>query len=133
MTDDEERLVDTEEKNQRNERALRYLLHREASVTAKCEDLESRARRKNLRIYGVKEDEGNDNNMLDFISDLIRTSLALPEDLNLNIERAHRSLTMKPKDPKKPPRSIMLFPTFWRSCSLQAIAKTLDLRIASRT
>lgn len=108
MTDYEERLVNAEEKTQRSERALRYLLHREASVAAKCEDLESRARRNNLRIYGVKEDEENNSNMLEFISDLIRTSLMLSADMNLNIVRAHRSLTMKPKDPKKPPRSIIV-------------------------
>lgn len=108
MTDYEERIGEAEEKTQRNERALQYLLHREASMAAKCEDLESRARRNNLRIYGVKEDEEINSNMLDFISDLIRTSLALPGDLNLNIVRAHRSLTMKPRDPKNPPRSIIV-------------------------
>lgn len=108
MTEYEERLVDSEEKTQRNERALRYLLHREANMAAKCEDLESRARRNNLRIYGVKEDEENNSNMLDFVSDLIRTSLALPGGQDLNIVRAHRSLTMKPKDPKNPPRSIIV-------------------------
>lgn len=104
----EERLVDAEEKTQRKERALRYLLHREANLAAKCEDLESRARRNNLRIYGVKENKENNSNMLDFISNLFRTSLALPGDMNLNIVRAHSSLTMKPKDPKKPPRSIIV-------------------------
>lgn len=72
MTDYEDRLVDVEEKTQRNDRALRYLLHREANMTAKCKDLESRARRNNLRIYGVKEDEENNSNMLEFTSDLIR-------------------------------------------------------------
>ncbi|CAK6984778.1 hypothetical protein NL108_003847 [Scomber scombrus] len=84
MTDYEERLVDTEKKTNPNPnpRALRHLLHREASVAAKCEDLESRARRNNLRIYGVKEDEENNSNLLDFISNLIRTSLALTGDTN---------------------------------------------------
>ncbi len=45
----------TEDKALRHERAIRYLLHRDAKLSAKCEDLESRARRNNLRIYGVKE------------------------------------------------------------------------------
>uniref|UniRef100_A0A672Y8S3 L1 transposable element RRM domain-containing protein n=1 Tax=Sphaeramia orbicularis TaxID=375764 RepID=A0A672Y8S3_9TELE len=108
LTEYEERLAAAEEKSQRSERALRYLLYRDASISAKCEDLESRARRNNLRIYGVKEDEENNSNMIDFISDLIRTSLTLPGDLNLNIVRAHRSLTMKPKNPESPPRSIIV-------------------------
>ena len=46
--------------------------------------------------------------MLSFIIDLIRTSLTLLEDLNLNLVRAHRSLTMKPKDPASHPRSIIV-------------------------
>jgi len=104
----EQRLSDAEDKSQRNERALHYLLLRDASLSAKCEDLESRARRNNVRIYGVKEDEETNKDMLSFVNDLIRTSLTLPEELKLNIERAHRSLTMKPKDATSPPRSIIV-------------------------
>uniref|UniRef100_A0AAY5L6A1 Myosin tail domain-containing protein n=1 Tax=Esox lucius TaxID=8010 RepID=A0AAY5L6A1_ESOLU len=51
MTENEQRLSDAEDKSQRNERALHYLLQRDASLSAKCEDLESRARRNNVRIY----------------------------------------------------------------------------------
>ena len=108
VTEYEQRLSDAEDKSQRNERALHYLLQRDASLSAKCEDLESRARRNNVRIYGVKEDEETNKDMLSFVNDLIRTSLTLPEELNLNVERAHRSLTMKPKDAASPPRSIIV-------------------------
>lgn len=76
---------------------IRYLLCREAKLSAKCEDLESRARRNNLRIYGVKEGEER-NDMINFITNLMRTSLDLPDELDLCVERAHRSLTMKPRD-----------------------------------
>lgn len=106
MTEAEQRQGDTEDKIQKHERALRFLLQRDANLSAKCEDLESRARRNNLRIYGIKEGEEK-GDMLGFISSLIHTSLALPEELNLNIVRAHRSLTMKPKD-SGPPRSIIV-------------------------
>ena len=68
------------------------MLQRDASLSAKCDDLESRARRNNVRIYGVKEDEDTHGDMLSFINDVIRTSLSLPEEPNLNIVRAHRSL-----------------------------------------
>ena len=104
----EQRQSDTEDKTQRNERALHYLLQRDASLSAKCDDLESRARRNNVRIYGVREDEDTHGDMLSFIKDLIRTSLSLPEEPSLNIVRAHRSLTMRPKDPASPPRSIIV-------------------------
>ena len=63
-----------------HERAIHYLLQKEAKLSAKCEDLESRAKRNNLRIYGVKEGEES-NDMIKFISNLMRTSLELPEDL----------------------------------------------------
>ena len=107
VTEYEQRLGAAEDKTQRRERALRYLLQQDASLTAKCVDLESRARRNNLRIYGVTEDNEN-NDMLNYISNLIQTALPLPEDLNLNIVRAHRSLTMKPTNPGSPPRSIIV-------------------------
>lgn len=107
-TDYEQRLSEAEDKSRRNERTLRHLLQREAILSAKCEDLESRARRNNVRIYGVKEDEETNKDMLRFINDIIRTSLTLPEELKLNIERAHRSLVMKPKDAASPPRSIIV-------------------------
>lgn len=102
VTEYEQRLSDAEDNSQRNERALRYLLQRDASLSAKCED--SRARRNNVRIYAVKEDEETNKDMLSFVMDLIRTSLTIPEELNLNVVRAHRSLTMKPKDAASPPR-----------------------------
>lgn len=106
MTEYEQRLSDAEDKTQRNKRVLHYL-QRDASLSAKCEDLESRARRNNVRIYGVKEDEETNKDMLSFMTELIRTSLSLPEELDLNV-RAHCSLTMKPKDPASPPRPIIV-------------------------
>lgn len=106
VTNVEQRISDSEDKALRHERAIRYLLQKEAKLSAKCEDLESRARRNNLRIYGVKEGEEK-NDMIKFISNLMRSSLELPEDFDLCLERAHRSLTMKPKEPA-PPRSIII-------------------------
>lgn len=110
VTEYEQRLSDAEDKTQRNERerVLHYLLQKDAGLSAKREDLESRARRNNVRIYGVKEDEETNKDMLSFITELIRTSLTLPEELDLNVVRAQRPLTMKPKDPASPPRSIIV-------------------------
>lgn len=106
VTETQQRVSNNEDQIQRHERAIRHLLHREANLTAKCEDIESRARRNNLRIYGIKEGEEK-NDMIPFITGLIRTSLKLPDDMDLGIERAHRSLTMKPKD-TAPPRSVIV-------------------------
>lgn len=106
VTNVEQRVSDTEDKTLRHGRAIRYLLQREAKLFAKCEDRESKARRNNLRKYGVKEGEEM-NDTIKFISNLMRTSLELPDDLDLYVARAHRSLTMKPKEPA-PLRSIIV-------------------------
>lgn len=111
MTEYEQRLDDAEEKKNNEMKEPLAICFNEklpvAYLQNTYEDLESRARRNNLCIYGVKEGEEN-NEMLGFISNLIQTSLSLPGDLNLNIMRAHRSLTMKPKDLGSPPRSIII-------------------------
>lgn len=106
VTDVEQRVSDVDENTLRHERAIRHLLQREAKLSAKCDDLESRARRNNLRIYGVKEGEER-NDMAKFVTDFLRTSFDLTEETDLCVERAHRALTMKPKDPA-PPRSIIV-------------------------
>ena len=49
-----------------------------------------------------------ENDMIPFISELLCTSLHLPEDLDVCIERAHRVLTMRPKHASAPPRSIIV-------------------------
>ncbi|CAL9703923.1 unnamed protein product [Knipowitschia caucasica] len=106
MTDIKERVSDNEDQLQRHDRAIRYMLQREAKLSAKCEDLESRSRRNNLRIFGVREGEEK-NDMIRFITGMIRNTLKLPQDLDLGVERAHRSLTMKPRE-DAPPRSIIV-------------------------
>lgn len=106
ITDTNQRMSDAEDQLLRHDRVLRYMLQREANLSAKCEDLESRERRNNLRIYGIPEGEEK-NDMISFVTDLMHTSLKLPQDMNLNIERAHRSLGTKPMG-SAPPRSIIV-------------------------
>lgn len=106
IIDAKQRVSDNEDQLQRHERAIRHLLHQEAKLSAKCEEYESRSRRNNVRIYGIKEGEEK-NDMIPFITGMIRTSFKLPEDMDLGIERAHRSLMVKPKD-SAPPRSIIV-------------------------
>lgn len=61
----------------------------------KIDDLESRSRRNNLRIYGIPEDtEGK--SVMDFVKDLLKSQLDLPAELDLQIQRAHRALRPKP-------------------------------------
>lgn len=58
-------------------------------MSVKCEELESQARRNNLYIYGVKEQQEKDYYYI-----------TLQEDMDLCIERARRSLVMKSKNSK---------------------------------
>uniref|UniRef100_A0A3Q3FYM6 L1 transposable element RRM domain-containing protein n=1 Tax=Kryptolebias marmoratus TaxID=37003 RepID=A0A3Q3FYM6_KRYMA len=92
ITDNNQRVSDAEDQ--------------EANLSAKCKDLESRVKRNNLRIYGIPEGEEK-NDMISFVIDLMRTSLKLPQDMDLCVERAHRSLNAKPKH-SAPPRSIIV-------------------------
>lgn len=97
----EERLGETEDRAARLERSVAFLLHQEAMLAAKCDDLESRSRRKNIRIHSIPE--GTEiNNIIGFVTDFIRSSLQIPVAVDIHIERAHRSLIAKPKDSAPP-------------------------------
>ncbi|KAI4827978.1 hypothetical protein KUCAC02_031334 [Chaenocephalus aceratus] len=97
MVNTEERLGDTEDR----------MLHQEAKLAAKCDDSESRSRRNNVRIHGIPEGcEKNDT--IGFISGFIRSSLQIPAEVDMRIERAHRSLLAKPKENTAPPRAIIV-------------------------
>ena len=98
---------DAEDNGRRHERAIRYLLRREMNLSARCEDLQNRSRRINLRIYRVPEDsEGKD--VKAFAKTLIQSVFKPMPDVKLQIERAHRSLTTKPTDPAATPRSLIV-------------------------
>ncbi|KAK7895701.1 hypothetical protein WMY93_021026 [Mugilogobius chulae] len=74
----------------------------------KVSDLEGRARRNNIRLYGVPEDtEGT--SMAAFVENLIKRELGgdLTVEGSLGIERAHRALGPKPPA-GAPPRSVVV-------------------------
>lgn len=77
----------------------------------KCEDLEGRSRRNNIRIIGLSEKSGTVT--------AASTSALLKEALNLDkaplIDRAHRSLNPKPK-PGERPRPIIARLHYYTEC-----------------
>lgn len=87
--------------------ALCSCLDQQRALQSKLTDLESRSRRNNIRIFGVAEGEEGENSVPEFIESLLRSKLPIPEELNLKIQRAHRSLAQKPP-PDKPPRPIII-------------------------
>uniref|UniRef100_A0A087YQ94 L1 transposable element RRM domain-containing protein n=1 Tax=Poecilia formosa TaxID=48698 RepID=A0A087YQ94_POEFO len=106
ITDTNQRESDAEDQLPAIDCVLRYMLQREANLSAKCENLESTARCNNLRIYGIPEGEEK-SDMISFVTDMMRTSLRLPKDMDLCLEKAHQSLNTKPKD-STPLRSIIV-------------------------
>ncbi|KAG7504929.1 hypothetical protein JOB18_019734 [Solea senegalensis] len=73
-------------------------------LTEKCEDLEGRSRRHNIRIIGVPEGI-EEPRPRDFVADLLKDVLSL--DKKLLIDRVHRTLRRSP-DPREPPRPFLL-------------------------
>ena len=83
---------------------LQELLHERNRMKDKLDDLESRSRRNNLRIYGIPEDTET-TSVLSFVEEWLRTELSIERDLQ--IQRAHRALAKKPKA-EEPPRSLVV-------------------------
>lgn len=83
---------------------LLEVLREQGRIRDKLEDLESRSRRNNLRIYGIPEDTEK-GQTLAFVKEWLSNELSI--DADLQIQRAHRALAAKPKA-DKPPRSVIV-------------------------
>lgn len=106
-TEAEDCISANEDTVKRHEQAIRHLLQRDMHLTVRCEDMENRLRRNNLRIYRVPEgSEGKDVKL--FVQELLKSALQLPPEMNITIERAHRALTARPKNPDAAPRSLIV-------------------------
>lgn len=86
--------------------ALQQSLKDQKTLMNRINDLESRSRRNNMRIYGVPEGiEGS--SVQQFVEKLITDEKLIEDGTDLQIQRAHRSLALKPS-PNAPPRSIVV-------------------------
>lgn len=77
-----------------------------STLKERCEDLEARSRRCNVRIMGVKEGREVGERMSNFVARLLKEALAL--DKPPLLDRAHRSLRSKPTAENAPPRAIIV-------------------------
>ncbi|KAK7944441.1 hypothetical protein WMY93_000169 [Mugilogobius chulae] len=106
LTEAEQRINELEAVNMDLRGALRHSLTQQKILNSKVTDLEGRSRRNNMRIFGIKEGaEGT--SMVKFVNNFLKTELALGEDMDLQIQRSHRSLGPKPRD-NQPARSILV-------------------------
>lgn len=91
----ESEISQIDDRGLRHERLL--CLKRDTEITAKYEDLQNRLRRNNIRIYQVPEgSEANDTK--EFVKELLTKTQVSPQ-LDIKIERAHRPLMAKLRDP----------------------------------
>lgn len=98
----EERIVENESSDMEMTRVLIQILRTQKLLQEKCENLESRARRTNLRIYAIPEK----SNMVDFIIKFLSENLGVT---GVHIERAHQSTVKNPRAGRtEQPRSIVI-------------------------
>lgn len=97
LTEAEQRVNELETVNVDLRESLLYCLKKQKILLDKVTDLEGRSRRNNIRIYGIKEGaEGSA--MSAFMTNFLKEQLSLGEDVDFQIQRAHRSLGPKPQD-----------------------------------
>ncbi|XP_046874005.1 uncharacterized protein LOC124466256 [Hypomesus transpacificus] len=81
-----------------------------AGLKGKCEDMEGRMRRCNIRILGVAETDGSSSTVS--VSRLLREILQLDKDVL--VDRSHRSLG--PRRPDGKPRAIVAKLHYYQDC-----------------
>ena len=106
IKDLQDRVVETEEWNADLKEILDSSLKQQRKLQEKVTDLEWRSRRNNIRVWGVPEGTEKDSTH-EFIERLLREHLKITEDVNLQIQRAHR--VMAPRSARnKNPRAIIV-------------------------
>lgn len=88
----ETRILATEEALAEATSALTSVTKRLAYLEDKTDDLENRARRKNIRVFGLKEGAEGNRPLLDFVRDMLPKWLNFGPDKSFTLERAHRTL-----------------------------------------
>ena len=106
MEEAQARIAELEEWQIEAKRQLLNMTTQTQGMQEKMTDLEGRSRRNNIRIFGIPEGT-EENSASKFLERFLITELELPNDTQLQIQRAHRALAQKPP-PDKPPRSMVV-------------------------
>lgn len=91
----ETRIDQTERSMEKVETALELATKRITFLEAKTDDLENRGRRKNLRLFGLKEGAEGEQTLLNFVNDMLPKWLGLPPEKTFTLERVHRTVANK--------------------------------------
>uniref|UniRef100_A0A1A8CPG6 L1 transposable element RRM domain-containing protein n=2 Tax=Nothobranchius kadleci TaxID=1051664 RepID=A0A1A8CPG6_NOTKA len=106
IQDGETRTEELEQWSCEANEAIQHMLQQQKYIGDKLEDIEARARRNNLRVYGIKESkEVKPSELKETIEEWLKKELGLEEDLQ--IQSAHRAQAPKPKEGQAP-RSIII-------------------------
>ncbi|CAI5686474.1 unnamed protein product [Oreochromis niloticus] len=88
----EARIAEVESTLEKTETSLNSAIKQIALLEAKTDDLENCRRRKNLRIFGIKEGAEGQQSLFDFINIMLPKWLGLAPDKSFTLERVHRTL-----------------------------------------
>lgn len=94
------------------QRDVKRLTELAESLQNKCEDLEGRSRRNNVRIVGIPESPGSCSTSA--ISDLLKDAFNLDEAPL--VDRSHRSLQPVPQQ-GQPPRAVIARLHYYKDCN----------------
>ncbi|KAI4876849.1 hypothetical protein NFI96_011082, partial [Prochilodus magdalenae] len=85
-----------------------------AKIDARCEDLEARSRRQNIRLIGIPENDSRFILSNSSVSELLKEAFSLEK--SPLVDRAHRSLAPRP-GPSEPPRPIIVKLHYFEDCA----------------
>lgn len=94
-------------------------------LTDKCDDLEGRSRRHNVRIVGLKEGSEKGMDTGTFVSGLLKDTLSL-EDQPL-VDRAHRVMRRNASSGNPPPRALIARLHYYQDVT-KVLKRAADLR-----
>lgn len=100
------RIGELEEWNTDAKATIQKMLTHARQMQNELTELEARSRRNNIRVFGLLEDSEKDS-MIMYLDQLFKKELNLPDDMELHIQRAHRTPPFKPKSGERP-RSIVV-------------------------
>uniref|UniRef100_A0AAV2JM17 L1 transposable element RRM domain-containing protein n=1 Tax=Knipowitschia caucasica TaxID=637954 RepID=A0AAV2JM17_KNICA len=106
LTEAESRISDVEDTVANLAKNNEKLTKAVAQLYERVDDQENRARRKNIRLVGLKEGKEAGMPLANYVQKILSDGLELNGG-EYEIERCHRSLAPRP-DPDKPPRIILV-------------------------
>ncbi|XP_078787598.1 uncharacterized protein LOC144984066 [Oryzias latipes] len=105
------RIATLEESNMEANGELKTMQKQMQLLRDKVTESEARARRNNIRIFGLPE-EVEGGSVITYLNDLFKKELLIPTDFDLQMQRAHRTPPMKPKAGQRPRHVVVNFLSF---------------------